>query len=206
MKEFWDERYKSADYVYGEAPNVFFERQLSLFPPGKLLMPAEGEGRNAVYAARQGWEVDAFDQSIEGQKKARLLAEKYGVHLVYRVGDFEEMDYPQEKYDAIGLIFVHFPSSKRLLFHKLIDTALRPGGVIILEAFSKRHLEYVGKNPGVGGPRDLDLLYSLEEIQRDFAGYEVLELLEEEITLKEGAFHDGVGSVIRFVGRKRAGS
>jgi hypothetical protein len=106
-------------------------------------------------------------------------------------------------YDAVGLIFAHFPIEKRRLFHENIDLALKPGGVLIIEAFSKQHLEYVTTNPKVGGPRDIDLLYSIEEIQRDFQHYEVLKLIEQEVLLKEGAFHDGLGSVLRFVGRKR---
>jgi SAM-dependent methyltransferase len=203
MNQFWDDRYRNPEYAYGEAPNLFFEQQLGALRPGVLLLPAEGEGRNAVHAARLGWEVHAFDQSVEGQKKALLLAQKHGVEIAYGVGDFEEMRYPKEMYDAVGLIFAHFPIEKRRLFHENIDLALKPGGVLIIEAFSKQHLEYVTTNPKVGGPRDIDLLYSIEEIQRDFQDYEVLELIEQEVLLKEGAFHDGLGSVLRFVGRKR---
>lgn len=76
MSQFWNERYSQAEYVYGETPNVFFAAQLDKLSAGTIILPCEGEGRNAVYAASQGWEVKAFDASEAGQKKALLLAEK----------------------------------------------------------------------------------------------------------------------------------
>ena len=76
MKEFWEIRYAEKQYAYGENPNVYFKEQLDKLKPGKILLPAEGEGRNAVYAAKQGWEVMAFDLSSEGKNKAEKLAAK----------------------------------------------------------------------------------------------------------------------------------
>ena len=202
MKEFWDERYRAEAFVYGEAPNAFLKAQLEALKPGAILFPAEGEGRNAVYAATLGWTVSAFDQSVEGQKKALRLAAKHGVALGYRVGEFREIAYAPEQFDAIALIYAHFSADTKSAYHRMLDTFLRKGGTLIFEAYSKDHLRFNEKNDKVGGPRDPGMLFSLEEIRADFPGYEVLELSQQELEQNEGMFHTGMGSVIRFVGRK----
>ena len=130
------------------------------------------------------------------------LAESKKVTIDYQVGELESLDYSAGQFDAIALIYAHFPGDIKSLYHKALSALLRSGGVVIFEAFSKKHIEYNTKNPSVGGPKELDMLFSIEELQADFAGYEVLMLEERAIELREGAFHQGVGSVIRFVGRK----
>lgn len=203
MKEFWDQRYGQSEYAYGQFPNEYLKQQISHLPAGRVLFPAEGEGRNAVFAANLGWEVSAFDISIQGQKKALALAEKFGVAIDYQVADFSTIDYPKAYFDAIVLIYAHFPASMRMQWHQQLDQYLRPGGLIILEGFSKKHLEYNSKNEKAGGPKDLSMLFSIEDIQTDFPNYDILELVETEVELEEGLFHVGKGSVIRFTGRKK---
>lgn len=199
----WNERFSANEYAYGETPNQFLEEQLHTLPTaGTILFPAEGEGRNAVYAATQGWTVSAFDISTEGRKKAIRLAESNNVTIEYQVGELESLGYTAGQFDAIALIYAHFPASVKSAYHKALSTLVRSGGVVIFEAFSKKHPEYQATNPSIGGPKDLAMLFSVEEIEADFAGYEVLLLEERAIELHEGAFHHGVGSVIRFVGRK----
>ncbi|SCW61459.1 bifunctional 2-polyprenyl-6-hydroxyphenol methylase/3-demethylubiquinol 3-O-methyltransferase UbiG [Mucilaginibacter sp. NFR10] len=201
--EKWDQRYAEEEFAYGEQPNNFLQQQLSLLKPGKILFPAEGEGRNAVFAAGLGWAVSAFDISIEGQKKALKLAEKKQVAIDYRVGELQELNYTAGQFDVIALIYAHFPANIKSLVHQTLDKYLNTGGLIIFEAFSKNHLNYLAKDEKMGGPRDIESLFSLEEIKRDFNNYEILELLETEIYLNEGPYHSGQGSVIRFVGRKK---
>ena len=173
MKEFWDDRYGQPDYVYGEEPNVFLVSQLPQFTPGKILFPAEGEGRNSVYAATLGWSVTAFDQSVEGQKKAFQLAQKQGVEIAYQVGEFKEMDFPAESFDAIALIYAHFPGDLKAGYHRILASWLRKGGIVIFEAFSKNHIAYKEANPKVGGPGDLLPLFSMEEIREYFNDFEI---------------------------------
>ena len=168
-------------------------------------MPADGEGRNGVFAATLGWKVTAFDLSIEGRAKALQLAGENNVALKYIVGDFEQLTFQPETYDAIGLIYAHFPAEQKSDFHKKLTTYLKPGGIVIFEAFSKAHLVLNTRNPSVGGPKDIASLFSKEEIQNDFEGYDIWMLEEEEVALNEGKYHIGMGSVIRFVGRKPAG-
>ena len=203
MKEMWDERYRSEDYAYGTEPNVFFAKELDGLKPGKILLPAEGEGRNAVHAARLGWNVTAFDLSSEGKAKAEKLASLYEVEIEYLVGEFSEIELEPESFDVIGLTYAHFPPGKKSLYHRQLDRYLKRGGVVILEGFSKSHPEVSENNEKRMGPPNPDMLFSLEEIQEDFCNYEKLELKEEKVVLDEGWGHEGLGSVIRFVGRKK---
>lgn len=200
--ERWNERYRMEEFAYGEQPNHYLKDQLLKLKPGTILFPAEGEGRNAVFAATQGWHVSAFDISVEGKKKALRLAQANHVTIDYQVGELHTLNYQPEQFDAIALIYAHFPAAIKSQYHQLLNKFLRKGGVIIFEAFSKKHLDYIARNEKVGGPRDLAMLFSVDEIKSDFANYDILELKEEEVELKEGLFHNGVGSVIRFVGRK----
>lgn len=203
MKEFWDERYSGEEYVYGEFPNVYFESRLSQFDPGEILFAAEGEGRNAVYAAKSFWKVAAFDQSSEAKKKAEKLAKKFKVEIDYRVGNLPELGFEKGDFDAVALIYAHFPVELRQDYHERLISYLRRDGLIFFEGFSKKHKVYQDVNPKVGGPKDENLLFSIEEIKRDFSDLKFLELYEAEIDLKEGEHHNGLGAVIRFVAQKK---
>lgn len=200
MKKKWDERYSAKEFAYGEQPNNYLKEQLLKIPAGTILFPAEGEGRNAVYAATIGWSVFAFDISDEGRKKAIHLADKHHVKIDYEVNEFQSLPYQVDQFDAIALIYAHFPSASKSSYHKTLTTFLRPGGILIFEAFSKKHLEYMNTN--MGGPKEIDMLFSIDELKSDFYNFEIIELVEQEIELNEGQFHIGKGSVIRFVGRK----
>lgn len=197
MKEFWNQRFSADFYVYGVEPNQFFKHQLDLLKPGKILLPAEGEGRNAVYAASKGWEVVACDWSEEGKKKAERLAALGNVTIDYRVADFGELNIATEHFDCIGLVFAHFPVEKRALFHQKVIKALKLGGTIILEGFSKKQLGNTS-----GGPKKPDLLFSEDDLRSDFQGLDTIEVTEQEILLEEGTFHEGIASTIRLIGKK----
>lgn len=195
---FWDERYSSMEYVYGTEPNHFFKEQIDKIPVrGKVLLPGEGEGRNAVYAAKLGWQVDAFDQSKIAQQKALSLAEKNEVKINYNVINLNEFNPAKEQYDAVAIIFVHLKEDFRQALNKKLIDSLKTGGKIILELFSKRQL---GKNSG--GPQELTMLYSLDEIERDFRNLKSTMLKEEILYLNESEKHKGEASVIRFIGEK----
>lgn len=201
--ERWDQRYSREAFAYGEQPNNYLKEQIEKLTPGTILFPAEGEGRNAVFAAKLGWTVSAFDISAEGKNKALQLAQKNKVTIDYAVGRLETLNYHFGQFDAMALIFAHFPANIKSFYHKTLDNYLRKNGIIILEAFSKKHISYLAKNENVGGPKDIESLFSTDEIRSDFANYEIIELEEKEIELKEGEFHNGIGSVIRFAGRKK---
>ena len=203
MKEMWDKRYSSDDYAYGITPNVFLKGVIEKYKlTGKILLPAEGEGRNAVYAAKNGLDVTAFDISLVGKNKALKLASRENVEITYKVGDFFELDIIDTQYDAAALIFAHFPPPLLSKYHKKIGNLIKPNGMIILEGFSKGHLKLLEENPNLGGPNKLEMLFSKESIQKDFPDFEIIQLEEIEVELTEGEFHNGIGSVIRFIGRK----
>jgi 2-polyprenyl-3-methyl-5-hydroxy-6-metoxy-1,4-benzoquinol methylase len=199
----WDDRYKSEEFAYGEEPNNYLKEQIEKLEIGTILFPAEGEGRNAIFAAKLGWKVSAFDISEEGRNKALLLAEKNNVSIDYQIGELETLDFHTAQFNAIALIYAHFPAAIKSEIHTQLDKLLKKDGIIIFEAFSKKHLEYVAKNEKVGGPKDIESLFSIEEIKADFPNYEIIQLEEKEIELSEGLFHNGTGSVIRFIGRKK---
>lgn len=196
MKQFWNERYAANDNFYGEAPNLFFKEFIDSRPAGRLLLPAEGEGRNAIYAARNGWAVEAFDFSEAARSSAADKAEEMGIMLQYELKAIEDYK-PSKKYDVIALIFVHQPAEIRRSFHQKLVDSLEPGGYIIIECFSKQQL-----NNNSGGPKDLARLYDENEISSDFSGLKILECQEKEIQLSEGDFHRGKANVIHFIGRK----
>lgn len=199
----WDDRYSNVEFAYGEEPNNYLKEQLAKLTVGTILFPAEGEGRNAVFAAKMGWNVSAFDISNEGKNKAVKLAKKNKVSIDYKVGELETFDFETEQFDAIALIYAHFPANIKSLYHKTFDKYLKKNGTIIFEAFSKKHIDYVTANEKVGGPKDIESLFSIDEIKADFPNYEIVELVEQDIELSEGLYHNGTGSVIRFIGRKK---
>jgi len=197
MKEFWNERYAVENYVYGTSPNAFFKNELHQLRAGKILLPAEGEGRNAVYAAEQGWEVYAFDYSIEAQRKAYRLADKKQVSIHYEVVSFDEIDFEHNFFDCIAMLFVHMPRNESLHYHQKVIRWLKPGGTFILEAFSKNQI-----NKSSGGPKNSEMLFSVEELKADFTLLKQLEINELNTLLDEGSFHNGDASVIRMKGVK----
>lgn len=206
MKNIWDERYKGEKFVYGENPNNFFKETIDSLPVGKILLPGDGEGRNSVYAAKEGWGVDAFDQSIEARNKALSLADRTGVNIVYHLLDFNDIlsNYPSSGYDAVALLYLHFPSDIKAEYLMKIPPLLKDGGLIIFEAFAKKHISNQKENLQAGGPRDIDMLFSEQELRQIFKDMEFLSLKEEDVLLNEGEGHNGKASVINFVARKRS--
>jgi cyclopropane fatty-acyl-phospholipid synthase-like methyltransferase len=201
-KEFWNQRYGAEEYAYGEEPNAYFKEQLLKLKPGKILLPADGECRNGVFAARQGWEVHAFDLSEEARNKAMRLAQKHGVEVAFDVADLAHLELEAESFDVIALIFAHFPSDKKHDFHKKIVSWLKPGGTLIFEAFHKDHIRLSEENPKVGGPKNPDMLFDKAEVEQIFSNFEFSELNETLSELEEGQFHVGKSSLVRFTGIK----
>lgn len=197
MVEFWNERYSQLGYAYGIEPNEFLKEQLDKLPKGNILFLCEGEGRNAIYAAKEGWNVSAFDLSIEGMNKANQLAQEKKVAIDYQIADALTVNYPVESFDAIALIYAHFPASIRKTIHEKVINWLKPGGIVILEAFNPLQLQN-----GSAGPKELSMLYTKEILTNDFSKIEILKLATEKIILNEGKYHQGLSDIIRFVGQK----
>ena len=196
--DFWAARYEAEAYAYGTEPNAYFRHQLAKLTPGRLLLLAEGEGRNAVHAALKGWQVDAVDFSAEGRAKAMRLAATRGVQLNYQLGDVTALHWQQDgPYDAIALIYAPLLPAARRAVHTTAAASLAPGGHLILEGFTPRQLGLPS-----GGPKDPAMLYEPADLATDFAALQLLENQELGIVLHEGTFHEGPAQVVRLLARR----
>lgn len=196
MQQFWDERYQETEYVYGEAPNAYFKAFIDTLQPGTLLLPAEGEGRNAIYAASRGWVVEAFDYSAVARDKALKHAAAKGVKIRYDLQDITQFK-ASKQYDMVALLYVHLPAALRHDFHTKMYKSIKPGGFLLLEAFAK---EQLGLNSG--GPKDAALLYDAPSICSDFPFLHQLSCEQKEVILDEGPFHQGKAAVLRLTGQR----
>lgn len=193
----WDERYSVDGYVYGTEPNGFLVARADRLPLGKILCLGEGEGRNAVWLAEQGHEVTAVDASAVGLHKARALAVGRGVRITTVQMDLAHYAIDPGSWDGIVSIFCHLPASLRAQLHRRCVAGLRPGGVLLLEAYTPSQL-----GRGTGGPPTVTLMMDAQTLGVEFAGLEFLELTECEREIHEGALHNGVGAVVQLLGRK----
>jgi len=192
----WDERYEGDEFVYGKDANDFLIQELDKLRPGRVLFPAEGEGRNAVYAASHDWEVHAFDLSMVGQKKALAFASEMGVEIDYTISDVLAYN-SFDKFDCIAISFMHLPSKIRRLAHRNLMSQLKPGGCLIMEVFHKEQMPLKS-----GGPKDLDLLYDEELLAEDFKDVDVKLLEKTKRVLNEGKLHQGEAIVLRLIAKK----
>ena len=193
----WDERYSADEYIYGKDPNEFLANAASNIPKGKVLCLAEGEGRNAVYLATHGYEVVAVDSSSVGLEKAKKLANERGVSIQTIVADLAHFDIVPESWDGVVSIFAHLPPQVRKELHKKVVQGLRPGGVLILEAYRPDQLKYK-----TGGPPNAEFMMTLESLEEELLGLEFEYGVELDRDVVEGQFHTGKGAVVQIIGKK----
>ncbi|MGC8864899.1 MAG: class I SAM-dependent methyltransferase [Bacteroidales bacterium] len=193
----WNERFASEDYYYGTEANLYLAEKIRKYHPGLLLLPGEGEGRNAVFAASLGCDVYAFDQSTVAREKALKLARSRNLRIDYRIAGIEDAGYPSGYFHMVGLIYLHLPEMVRKKAHQKFWEWLAPGGYLVLEAFHKSHWG----NPM--GPRDISMLYDENELQHDFSSMEITELYTTPIELAEGRGHRGKAVVVRLTAHKK---
>ena len=194
----WDERFAKDGYAYGTRPNRWLEAQAGhLRAGGRVLCLGEGEGRNAVWLAERGHAVEAIDGSAVGLAKAQALAARQGVTIATTVADLADFVPAPAAYDAVVLVYLHLPPALRAVVHARAAAALRPGGLLVLEAFTPAQLGFTS-----GGPRQADMLYTAELLRADFPGLAWEPLVEEELELDEGPLHQGRAAVVRALGRR----
>jgi cyclopropane fatty-acyl-phospholipid synthase-like methyltransferase len=201
-RETWDARFSSDEYIFGTEPNVWLAQHADLFKPGmRVLAVADGEGRNSVWMAQQGLQVDAFDISPVGIAKAKKLAEQQGVEVNFSIHGVEDYPWTTGDYDAVVAIFIQFadPDTRATLF-KRMKSALKPDGVILLQGYTPKQLEYK-----TGGPPNLSHLYTEELLQDAFGDLDVSELTSYEQVLTEGTQHHGQSALIGLVARRPFG-
>ncbi len=190
----WDERYGSPEYVFGTTPNDFLDSVVHLLSSGRALCLAEGEGRNAVFLAQHGWDVTAVDASAVGLAKAEQLAAERGTSIRCVVADLAEYRIEPQAWDVIVLIFAHLEPSLRERVHRTAVQGLRPGGALVLEAYTPEQLEL-----GTGGPPMSERLMRLETLREELAelSFEIAQEVRREI--HEGAAHHGISSVVQVL-------
>ena len=193
----WDARYREAGYTYGTLPNKFLESVAGKIPLGRVLMLGEGEGRNAAYLASLGFDVTAVDSSSAGLEKADKLCKERGVKITSITADLEDYKIESDSWEGIVACYCHLPSSLRQTVNRSVLSGLKPGGVFVLEAFSKKQLAY-----DTGGPKSLDMLISLDELKRELAGLDFIHAQELEREVLEGSGHTGLAAVVQVLGVK----
>lgn len=196
----WNRRFTAEGYLFGTEPNAWLREHAGLWQPGqRVLSVADGEGRNSVWLARQGLQVDAFDISEVGVAKARRLAAEQGVSCNFSVNDCDDFAWPQDTYDGVAAIFVQFadPALRQRLFAN-IQRSLKPGATLVLQGYTPKQLEYK-----TGGPPLASHLYTPELLRESFAAMEIVELREYEAEVAEGTGHSGHSALIGLVARKR---
>lgn len=196
----WDQRYATEEYQYGTAANDFLHRVAPQLPLGKCLCLAEGEGRNAVYLAGLGHQVTAVDASSVGLNKARQLARQRGVQIETCVADLADFEIEPEGWDSIISIYCHVAPEVRSVLHPRVVAGLRPGGLLVLEAYRPEQLAY-----GTGGPPAIEKLMSLKQLRKEFQGLDFLHAAELEREVVEGNLHTGVGAVVQVLAAKPRG-
>jgi len=201
-RDFWNERFAKEGYLYGTEPSSFLLDQAHHLPEGaRVLVPADGEGRNSVFLAKAGYDVVATDVAEEGINKARQLATASGVSVDYQHVDLQGWDWPEAAFDAVVALFIQFaPPAFRDEVFEGMKQAARPGGLVLLHGYTPKQLEY-----RTGGPPRADHLYTVELLQAAFGDWEILRLEAYERELDEGAGHSGRSALIDLIARRPGG-
>ena len=196
-KSGWDERYSGNEYHYGKEPNAFLVEHHALLQ-NPVLSLSEGEGRNAVFLAKQGLQVLGVDFSEIGLQKAQELALANKVTIQTTVADMANYTPEPNTYGSIISIFAHYTSAIRKRLYPLVEQALKPGGIFLLEAYTEAQLPR-----STGGPKEIDKLLTADKLTRDFSAMETILLKEMDREVHEGDGHTGLGSVIQFIARRK---
>jgi len=192
----WNERYAEDGYAYGLEPNDFLIQMADRLD-GPVLCLAEGEGRNSVFLAQRGLEVHGVDLSDVGVNKTRELAVERGVVVHAEVADLAHYDLGENRWGAVVSIFAHMPPPVRRDLHRRVVEGLRPGGLIVLEAYTPKQLEH-----GTGGPPAAAMMMTLELLREELRGLEFLHGQELEREVHEGSYHDGLAAVVQVLAKK----
>ncbi|HEY0946441.1 MAG TPA: class I SAM-dependent methyltransferase [Opitutaceae bacterium] len=196
--EFWNQRFGGDTYFYGTEPNAFVAACAAQIPPGPVLCLGEGEGRNAVFLAARGHAVTAVDQSSAGLAKARRLAGARGVALTTVAADLANFPIEPGAWAGIVATFVHLPPALRGEVHRRAALGLKPGGVIVLEAYTPAQVRF-----RTGGPvNQPELLMTLAALRVEFAGLEFSLAQEVERDVYEEPGHRGRSAVVQVLARR----
>lgn len=197
----WNERFGAEQYVYGEEPNKFIRSKISVLKAcNKIVAFAEGEGRNAVFLAKNGHEVTAYDYALNGLSKTKALAERSNVNVNTEQKDLIHDEVPIEEFDGAIMVFGHFEKKEQKnVFDKLVST-VKPSGIVIMEVYSEDQIRYK-----TGGPKTIEMLYNPSDLLKWSHGYKILHFFYGEQERREGDLHTGMGHVIQLILQKEQG-
>lgn len=199
MKDFWNERYSEEGFAYGKQPNDFLKEHFQKIPNGgSVLCLSEGEGRNAVFLSGQGFKVTAVDISEVGMNKAKAWAKNENLEIQIVVADLKDYDFGNAKWDAIVSIFAHLPPELRKEIHSKVEKGLKPGGLLLLEAYRPEQLA-----KGTGGPSKIEMMMNLEILKKELPALAPLLQIETERDIHEGKYHNGPSRVVQFIGKRK---
>ena len=193
----WDKTYSENAYAFGKEPNDFLRENVSQLKQGSVLCIAEGEGRNAVFLAKQGFQVTAMDASLTGLEKAQALASQEGVEIQTIHADLNEFNFGQNKWDNVISIFCHLPPKLRNVVHQNIKESLVSGGVFLIESYRLKQLELA-----TGGPSQMERLMNQKQLEADFYGMKFMHTQECERHIAEGDLHKGNSAVVQLIAVK----
>jgi SAM-dependent methyltransferase len=193
----WNDRFGGGEYIFGKEPNKYLQTKLDEIKPGKIFLPGDGEGRNAVYAALNGWNVTSADFSEVALDRAKEFASDSNADINFKFVDLIEDELPTGEYDVVGISFLHFNGKTKKIVHQKLNDTLQVGGILILECFSTEQIKL-----NSGGPRKKDSLYTIEELKSYYQGFEFIEAEDIKIQLDEGQGHQGDAYVVRIFARK----
>lgn len=199
LRAFWNARYEGAEYAYGTAPNDYLVRQSALIPKGgKVLCLADGEGRNSVYLAQQGFQVTAIDLAEQGLEKGKALAQRAGVNVQFIAADVNTFEITPGSWQGIASIFLHLPDALRAALHARCLNGLSAGGIFVFEAYSRDQL-----GRGTGGPKEAHLLPQASSVRADFPSELIVDFFTGEREIFEGPLHNGVGAVVQLTAKRQ---
>jgi len=193
----WNDRYSGSDFLFGQEPNEYFKNKLDSLLPRKIYLPGDGEGRNGVYAALNGWDVFSVDFSEVAIDRAKKFAAEKNAKINFNFCNLIEDEIPKNSFDVLGVSFLHFNGENKGIVHKKLKESLKIGGVVILECFSTKQIKL-----NSGGPRKKDSLYSKNELKKYYSNFEFIELEETKVVLNESKAHKGDAFVVRMFARK----
>ena len=197
-QKLWNDRYGGGEYIFGKNPNVYFKEKLLTLNPKSIFLPGDGEGRNAIYAAKMGWSVTSADFSKVAIARAKELANKENLEVNFQFIDLIKEELPNKIYDVVGISFLHFNGTNKKLVHQKLRDLIKIGGYLILECFSNEQVKL-----NSGGPRKKDSLYTIEELKKYYNGFDFLEAEEILTQLQEGKGHEGDAYVVRLFAQKK---
>ena len=197
--ETWNARFACEEFLFGEEPNAFLSTQAHWLRPGdSVLCVADGEGRNSVWLAAQGFTVTAFDFAPNAVAKAKRFAERCGVTVDHRLGDVYTWPWTAPRYDAVVAIFIQFlpPDYRQSVFGGM-NSAVERGGLFFLEGYRPEQVDY-----RTGGPPRREHMYTRDWVEHEFSGWEILVLNGYDAEIREGRAHSGISALVDLVARK----